>query len=192
MLAGITMLLAAAAEAVAESAGEATHTAAKPGLPQLNPDYFTPQLFWLALTFALLFFILSKVALPRIGEVLQERKDRINRDIEAATKLKSDTDAALADYEKALADARSNASSIAKQMRDKLAADAEAEKAVVEKQLSAKLQDAEKRIGETKTKALSAVNEIAADTASAIVSKLIGQDVKADEVKKVLRPAGGA
>ena len=192
MLAGTTMLLAAAAGAVAEGAAEAAHTAAKPGLPQLNPDYFTPQLFWLALTFALLFFILSKVALPRIGEVLQERKDRISRDIEAATKLKSETDAALADYEKALADARSNASSIAKQMRDKLAADAEAEKATVEKQIAAKLQDAEKRIGETKAKALSAVNEIAAETATAVVSKLIGQDVKADEVKKVLRPVGGA
>ena len=183
MFAGITMLAAAAAEAA--------HDAKKSGLPQLNTDTFTPQLFWLGLTFATLFFIMSKIALPRIGEVIGERRDRIARDIEAAGKLKSDTDKALADYEKALADARSNASGIAKQTRDRLGAETEAEKARVEKQITAKLQEADARIAATKSKALSAVNDIAADTASAVISKLIGQDVGLDEIKKVLRPVAG-
>lgn len=183
MFAGITMLAAAAAEAA--------HDAKKSGLPQLNTDTFTPQLFWLGLTFATLFFIMSKIALPRIGEVIGERRDRIARDIEAAGKLKSDTDKALADYEKALADARTNASGIAKQTRDRLGAETEAEKARVEKQITAKLQEADARIAATKSKALSAVNDIAADTASAVISKLIGQDVGLDEIKKVLRPVAG-
>ena len=183
MFAGITMLAAAAAEAA--------HEAPKSGLPQLNTESFSPQLFWLVVTFATLFFIMSKIALPRIGEVIGERKDRIARDIEAAARLKADTDKALADYEKALADARSNASGIAKQTRDKLAAETEAEKAKVEGQIAAKLRDADIRIAATKTKALTAVNDIAAETASAVISKLIGQDVSLDEVKKALRPVAG-
>ena len=183
MFAGITMLAAAAAEAA--------HEASKSGLPQLNTHTFTPQLFWLVLTFATLFFVMSKIALPRIGEVITERKDRIARDIEAAGRLKADTDKALAHYEKALADARSNASGIAKQTREKLSAETEAEKAKVESQIAVKLLDAEKRISATKTKALSAVNDIATDTAGAVISKLIGQDVSLDDIRKALRPVAG-
>ena len=89
MLAGMTLLAAVAAEAA--------HEAAKSGLPQLNTHTFSPQLFWLVLTFATLFFVLSKIALPRIGEVITERRDRIARDIDAAARLKGETDKALAD-----------------------------------------------------------------------------------------------
>jgi F-type H+-transporting ATPase subunit b len=178
MLASMTVLAAAAAESAQE--------AAKSGLPQLNVDYFTPQLFWLAVTFALLWFLMSRVALPQIGEVINERSDRIARDIEAAGRLKAETDKALADYEKALTDARANASGIAKQTREKLSAETDAEKARVEAQISAKLHEADARIAATKTKALSAVNEIAAETAVAVVGKLIGQDVSPADVKAAL------
>jgi len=191
MFAGMSMLAVAAMEAAHEVANAATHEAAKSGLPQLNTHYFSPQLFWLALTFLALLFMMSKVALPRIGEVIEERRERIQRDIEAAGRHKAETDKALADYEKALSDARANASAIAKQMRDKLAGETDAEKAKVESQIAAKLADAEARISATKSKALSAVNDIAADTASAVVAKLIGQDVHADEVKKALAAIAG-
>lgn len=183
MLAGMNMLAAVAVEAV--------QGAAKPGLPQLDVNYFAPQLFWLALTFAALYFLMSKVALPTIGDVVAERAGRIQRDIEAAAKLKGETDKALADYEKALQDARGKASSIAKETREALARETEAEKAKVEGKLAAKLQEAETRIAATKTKALSAVNDIAAETASAVVGKLIGQDVSLADVKKMLTPAAG-
>ncbi len=183
MLAGMTMLAAVAAEVA--------HGAAKPGLPQLDVNYFAPQLFWLALTFAALFFLMSKVALPRIGDVVAERSGRIARDIEAAAKLKGETDKALADYEKALSDARGKASTMAKETREALGRDTEAEKSKVEAQLSTKLQEAEARIAATKTKALSAVNDIAAETASAVVGRLIGQDVSLADVKKMLTPAAG-
>ncbi len=183
MLAGMTMLAAVAAEAA--------QGAAKPGLPQLDVNYFAPQLFWLALTFAALFFLMSKVALPRIGDVVAERSGRIARDVEAAGRLKGETDKALADYEKALSDARGKASAIAKETREALGRETEAEKVKVEAQLSTKLQEAETRIAATKTKALSAVNDIAAETASAVVGKLIGQDVSLADVKKMLTPAAG-
>jgi F-type H+-transporting ATPase subunit b len=121
MFAGTTMLLAVAAEA----AGEAAQSG---GLPQLNPHYFTPQLFWLAVTFLILLFVMSKIALPRVGDVIEERRDRIKRDLDAAFGLKAETDKALADYEKALSDARANASGIAKDTREKLAAETDAER----------------------------------------------------------------
>lgn len=183
-------VLAEAAAKVAGQAAEAAHEA-KGGLPQMNPEYFPTQLFWLALTFLVLWYALAKMALPRVGDVIADRKDRIARDIEAASKLKGETDTALANYEKALADARGSASAIAKQTRDKLAAETDAEKAKAESQISAKLRDAEARIAATKSKALSAVNDIAAETASAVVAKLIGQNVSLDDVKKALRPAAG-
>ena len=184
MFASITMLAAAAGEA-------AHHEASKAGLPQLNPDTFAPQLFWLVLTFLALLFVMSKIALPRVGEVIEERSDRIQRDVDAAGRLKAETDKALADYEKALADARANASGIAKQTREKLASETDAEKSRAEAGISAKLADAEKRIAATKDKALTAVNDIAADTARAVVAKLVGHDVSIDDVKKVLQPVAG-
>ncbi len=183
MLGGMNML--------ATVAVEAAQGAAKPGLPQLDVNFYAPQLFWLALTFAALYFLMSKVALPKIGDVISERAGRIQRDIEAAAKLKGETDKALADYEKALQDARGKASSIAKDTRESLARETEAEKAKVEAQLAAKLQQAETRIAATKTKALSAVNDIAAETASAVVGRLIGQDVSLADVKKILTPVAG-
>jgi F-type H+-transporting ATPase subunit b len=184
MIAGTTLLFAVAAEA-AEEASKSE------GLPQLDPNHFTPQLFWLAVSFALLLFVMSRIALPRVGDVIDERRDRIKRDLDAAGRLKAETDKALSDYEKALADARANASGIAKEMREKLSAETDAERQRVDAQIAVKLQDAEARIAATKSKAVSAINEIATDTARAMVTKLIGHDVSPEEVKKVLRPAPG-
>jgi F-type H+-transporting ATPase subunit b len=184
MFAGTTMLFAVAAEAAEEAAQSG-------GLPQLNPHHFTPQLFWLAVTFIALLFIMSKIALPRVGEVIEERRDRIKRDLDAAGRLKEETDKALADYEKALADARANASGIAKETRQKLAAETDAERHRVDAQIAVKLKDADARIAVTKSKAVSAIGEIATETARAVVEKLIGQDVSADDVRKVLRPVAG-
>ena len=184
MLAGMTLLAAAAAPAA--------HEAAKSGLPQLNATTFAPQLFWLVVVFVTLFYVLAKIVLPRIGEVITERGDRIARDIKAATRLKGETDKALADYEKALADARARASGIAKETREKLDLETAKEKSRVEGQISAKITQAEARIGATKTKALASVNEIAISTATAVVGKLIGQDATAEEVKKALTPTVGA
>ena len=182
MFAGTTLLFAAASEA-AEGASKSS------GLPQLDPTHFTGQLFWLTLTFVALLFVMSRIALPRVGDVLDERRDRIKRDLDAAGRLKDETDAALANYEKALADARANASGIAKETREKLAAETEAERHRVDSQIALKLQNAEARILTTKSKAVSAIGEIATETARAVVSKLIGQDVSPEDVKKVLQPA---
>jgi len=180
MIVAVSALVVAAAAA---SGGESG------GLPQLNTADFAPQLAWLALTFVILYLVLSRVTLPRIGEVLEERKDRVQRDLDAAERFKGDTDAALAAYEKSLSDARQKASSMAKDVRDKLASDTEQERSRIESELAAKLADAEARITATKSKALASVDDIAAETASEVINKLLGENVTAADVKKVLQPS---
>ncbi|MGQ0672346.1 MAG: F0F1 ATP synthase subunit B family protein [Hyphomicrobium sp.] len=160
------------------------------GLPQLNTDHFAPQLFWLALTFGVLYYIMSRIALPRVGEVIEERRDRIQRDLDAAERLKGETEKALAGYEKALSDARGNAAGIAKETRERLAGEVDKEKSKVDAVIAAKLVDAETRISATKVKALASVGDIATETAGAVLSKLINQTVSADEIRKAL--ASGA
>ena len=157
--------------------------------PPLDPNNVSPQLIWLAFTFVALYVLLSRVVLPRIGEVIEERKDRIKRDLAAADRLKSETEKALATYEKALADARANASSIARQTRDQLNAEVDKERKAVEDQLAKKLGDAEAGIAATKDKALASVKDIAGDTVVSIVGALSNATVSKDEVDRALSGA---
>jgi F-type H+-transporting ATPase subunit b len=154
--------------------------------PPLDPGTFAPQLIWLAITFGLLYVLMRKVALPRIGEVIEERGDRVKRDLEQAEKLKADTEQALAGYEQALGEARTKAGTIAKTVRDKLTGEVEKERVKVEEAIAAQLVDAERRIADTKAKALANVGDIAGEVAGAIVTRLIGKDVSKDEVQKAL------
>lgn len=154
--------------------------------PPLDPGTFAPQLVWLALTFGLLYLLLKRVVLPRVGEVIEERADRIKRDLEQAEKLKVDTEVALADYEQALGEARTKANAIAKGMRDKLTAEVDKERAKVDAAITAKLAEAERRIADTKARALASVGDIASEVAGAIVSRLIGKEVSKDEVQRAL------
>lgn len=173
------------------SASTAFAAETKSGLPQLEPAHYTPQLFWLAVTFLLLFWVMAKIALPRIGEVIEERKDRIQRDLAAAGRLKSETEKALAAYEKALSDARGNASSIARQTREALNAEVDKERKSIEDHLARKLADAEASIGATKTKALASVKDIAGDTVTAIVGALSNVNATKDEIDRALAASGG-
>lgn len=147
---------------------------AKGGLPQLNPHDFAPQLIWLAITFGVLYALLSKVALPRIGEVIEKRQQRIQRDLDEAQRLKAETERALNAYEQALAAARGRAGGIAKDMRGKLAAEVEGQRQKIENQLARTLADAEARIAKTKATAMVQVDQIAGETAAAIVDRLVG------------------
>jgi F-type H+-transporting ATPase subunit b len=157
--------------------------------PPFDVSTFAPQLIWLAITFGFLYQFLSRVALPPIADMIAARHDRIKADLEEAERLKTDTDTAIASYEKALADAKVKAGAIAGDSRNKLTAEVDKERAAVEATLAKKTLDAEKRIGDTKTKALTGISDIAADTASAIVARLTGKEISLADVKKVLGSA---
>jgi len=175
-------VLAAAVNHAAPSAGE--H--GKAGLPQLDATGFAPQLFWLAVTFAALYFLLSRLVLPRIGEVIEERRTRIQRDLEEAERLKLETEKSIAGYEQALAEARGKAQGIVGEQRDRLAKEMSAERARVEQNITERTGEAEKRIDQLKERALAQVNTIAGEAVGAIVAKLIGVEISKSEVDTAL------
>lgn len=190
MLVAAMTVLAAEVTGIASDVAEALDEHKSGGLPQLNQPDFAPQLFWLAVTFVLLYWIMSKIALPRIGEVIEERRDRIQRDLAAAERLKGETEKALGAYEKALSDARQSASSIARQTRDQLNAEVDKDRKKVEDDLAKKLADAETAIGATKAKALSSVKDIAGETVAAIVHALTSAGASKDEIDRALKAVG--
>jgi F-type H+-transporting ATPase subunit b len=160
-------------------------------MPQLDVSVWPPQLFWLAVTFLVLYFIISKIVIPRTGGVIASRKNQIDSDLAAAQRFKADTDRAVAEYEKALADARSKAHAIAQETRDKLTAEVDKERGKLDSQLAEKIAAAEKSIQATRTKALASVAELATDIAADIVNALTGAKVtKADAANAVAKAQG--
>jgi F-type H+-transporting ATPase subunit b len=145
------------------------------GFPPFQKDTFASQLLWLAITFGLLYFIASKLALPRVGGIIADRRARIDGDLADAARMKEAADAAIANYEKSLADARARAQAMAAETREKVNAQAEARRKEVEANLHAKLADAEKAIATTRTAAMANVQGIAKDAAVAIVTRLTGK-----------------
>jgi len=154
------------------------HTTA-PGVPKapfppFNPEYFVSQAVWFAIFFVALYLIISKLAIPQIGGIMAARSGHVADDLAEANRLKAESDAALAAYEKSLADARTRAQALANETRDKLHAEAEQARKVLEGQLNARLADADKTIAATKSAAMANIETIATDTAIAIVERLIG------------------
>ena len=156
------------------------------GFPPMDAHSFPSQIFWLVIFFALLYLLMSKVALPRMAAVLANRHKAIESDLSKASALKRETEAAIQHYEKSLADARANAQGIATETRAKVAAEIETERSALEKTLSAKLAEADSRISATKAKAMQDVNEVAAETAAEIVSALTGATVSKEQAAKAI------
>ena len=150
--------------------------------PPFDATYFPSQLLWLAITFTALYLLLVRVALPRLGGILEDRRDRIASDLDQAERLKQQSDEAIADYEKALAEARARAFAVAEEAREAAKQKAAGRQAEVEADLKSRLADAEKRIGEIKQKALADVDAVAADVAEAVVERLLGERPSAGEV----------
>lgn len=147
--------------------------------PPFDSSTYASQLLWLAITFGLFYWFLKKVILPRIGNILEVRGDRIAQDLDQAARLKEEGDAAIAAYEQALAEARGRANAIGQEARDAAKAEAEAERKQAEAANEAKLSEAEARIALIKDAALRDVGQIAEETAGAIVQELVG--AKADK-----------
>ncbi|SOE17728.1 F-type H+-transporting ATPase subunit b [Hoeflea halophila] len=159
--------------------------------PPFDSSTFASQLLWLAITFGLFYLLMSRVIVPRIGGILEHRRDRIAQDLDEANRLKEEADNAIAAYEQELADARKKASAIAETAREKAKAAAEAERASTEAELGAKMAEAEKSIAAIKTKALADVDTIAEDAATDVVKHLLGGSVTKAEVAAAIRAASG-
>ena len=170
--------------------GAAAHTGAEGGpkapFPPFQKDTFASQLVSLAIAFVALYLIVSRVALPRVGSLLDERQNKIDGDLAEAQTLKEETDRALKAYESELAAARSRAQAIGTETREKLNAASDAERKTLEERLTLKLAEAEKTIASTREKAMSNVRGIAADAAAAIVQRLSGVVPDGTSVKRAV------
>jgi len=142
--------------------------------PPFQRETFPSQILWFAFFFIVLYLVMARIALPRVGAILAERRGRIESDLTTAQRLRGDADGELAAYEKALAAARGRAVAIANETRDKLHAEADETRKRLEGELNAKLAEAERTIAATKQAALAHVRDIAVDATAAIVERLIG------------------
>ncbi len=158
--------------------------------PPFDPTTFASQLLWLAISFGLFYLLTSRVILPRIGAILEVRRDRISQDLSEAQRLKEESDAAIAAYEHELAQASANAHKIGQEAREQAKREADAEREKTEAELAGRLEEAEKRIADIKAQAMAQVGEIASDTATAIVGELLGGRISKAEVTRAVADAG--
>lgn len=145
-----------------------------PGMPQLDVSTFGNQIFWLLVTLVAIYFVLSRVALPRIAAILAERQGTITNDIAAAEDLKARAKSAEAAYEQALADARAEAQKIAANTRAEIQKDLDAAIAKADAEIAAKAAESEAAIAEIRAGAVDAVRDVAKDTALEIVQVMGG------------------
>jgi F-type H+-transporting ATPase subunit b len=146
-------------------------------MPQLDPTAFSPQLIWLAITFVVLFFLMAKVALPRVGAAIERRKEQIDGDLDRATKLKAEIDIVIQAYERALTEARAQANATVNETKERLAEIAAKRQQAAIAALNEKTAQAETRIATAKAEALANVRTIAVEAARSATSRLIGDEL---------------
>ncbi|HCP80174.1 MAG TPA: ATP F0F1 synthase subunit B' [Octadecabacter sp.] len=160
---------------MADTAVEHGAEAGGAGMPQLDFSTFPNQIFWLVVTLIVIYFILSRVALPRIGAVLAERQGTITNDIAAAEELKQRAQEAEAAYDKALVDARAQAGKIVADAKADIQADLDVQMQKADAEIAAQTAESEKAIAEINAGADAAVKAVAKDTAKEIVAALGGK-----------------
>jgi len=160
-------------------------------MPQLNFADYSPQVIWLVITFIALYLVMWKVALPRIGDVLEERQERISDDRDKAESLRQEADEAIQAYEAALANARAQAHATAQATREELGAKADVQRAEVEAKLAAQSGEAEQRIAAARAKALDHIRAVATDTAKSVASRLIGVEATDADLQTAVEGALG-
>lgn len=181
---------AATGPAPAHGTGTLAETQAEhKSFPPFDSTTYPAQLLWLAITFGLLYYVMAKIALPRLGGILEDRRDRIASDLDMAERLKAESEDAITGYEKALANARAKAFAIAETAREEAKASADTRRVESEAALNKQLAAAEKRIADIKAKALSDVGGIAGEATEEIVRTLIGGEVSRSDVDAAVSEA---
>jgi len=151
-------------------------------MPQLDPAGFAPQLIWLAITFVALYLVMAYAGLPRLGGIIEKRRARIAADLDKAQRMKAEAEAVIAAYEKALAEARSQAQTVLRETADRLSAEAAAQQKKLAEQLKIESDAAEQRIHAAKTKALAGLRDLAMEVTRAASAKLAGSEAGAAHV----------
>jgi F-type H+-transporting ATPase subunit b len=166
--------------------------AAEGGMPQMNPEWFASQLFWLVLTFGFLLIVMSRIALPSIGGVIEARRSRITGDLEGAEQARKDAAGALKAYESSMAGARSRALALADEGRKAVVVEVDRVKAATEASAQKTMAEAEARIGQTRAAAAANVRAVASEAAADIVERLIGERVSPADAARAVEASRGS
>ena len=156
------------------------------GMPQLDPEFWISQIFWLTLTFGILFITLSKFILPKISANLELRKSQIQENIEAAEKQRESSESKLKEYDKIILESKVEAKNIFKNSSEKIIKDINSKKEILDKQIDEEIINAEKEIEKLKKGASEKINKIAIDTSSDLVKKLIGTEVNNSSISAIV------
>ncbi|MDB2655354.1 F0F1 ATP synthase subunit B [Candidatus Pelagibacter bacterium] len=156
------------------------------GMPQLNPEFWISQIFWLTLTFGILYIVLSKLILPKISDNLESRKSQILENIEAAEKQRQNSEEKLKEYEEIVSKSKMEAKNIFNQAREKALKDISAKKDVLDKQIDDEIGKSEQEIKELQKGAADKINKIAIETSSELIQKLIGAEVNNSSISAIV------
>ena len=156
------------------------------GMPQLNPEFWISQIFWLTLTFGILYIVLSKLILPKISDNLESRKSQILENIEAAEKQRQNSEEKLKEYEEIVSKSKMEAKNIFNQAREKVLKDISAKKDILDKQIDDEIGKAEQEIKELQKSAPDKINKIAIETSSELIQKLIGAEVNNSSISAIV------
>jgi F-type H+-transporting ATPase subunit b len=156
------------------------------GMPQLNPEFWISQIFWLTLTFGILYVVLSKLILPKIGKNLEMRKSQILENIEAAEKQRKESELKIEEYEKIVQNSKNEARNYFYQAKEKVLKDINLKKDSLDKELNKEIQKAEIEIKELKNKAPGKINKIAVETSADLLKQLIGAEVNSSSISAIV------
>ena len=156
------------------------------GMPQLNPEFWISQIFWLTLTFGILYIVLSKLILPKISANLELRKSQIQDNIEAAEKQRKDSESKLKEYDDIIFKSKLEAKNIFKDSREKVIKDINNKKETLENQINEEIKKAEKEIEVVKKSAPEKISKIAIEASSELVKKLIGAEINNSSISAIV------
>jgi F-type H+-transporting ATPase subunit b len=156
------------------------------GMPQLNPEFWAAQIFWLILTFSTLYLIIWKIFLPKITYTIENRKSRVVNDISEAQKLKENAEKKLEEYNKIIENSKTEAKKIVDYNRRKLEKDIETKKNKFNTEIEKELSVVEKEIIDLKRSSISSINKIAVETSSEIIRQIIGAEVNKSNVSAIV------
>ena len=156
------------------------------GMPQLNPEFWISQIFWLTITFGILYVVLSKLILPKISTNLETRKLQIVENIEAAEKQREQSELNIAEYEKIVQNSKKEAKNYFKKSREKLLKDIGLKKDILNKELNEEIQKAEAEIQELRNRAPNKINKIAEETSADLLKQLIGAEVNSSSISAIV------
>ena len=156
------------------------------GMPQLNPEFWISQIFWLIITFGILFIVLTKVILPKISDNLETRKSQILENIETADKQKEESQKKIDEYEKIILDSKLKAKNHFNEAREKILDNINKKRAALEKDLDQEIDGVEKELSDLRNKSGEKINKIAVETSAELIKELIGEEVNSSSIAAIV------